>query len=273
MLLAGFVSYYAALPVRAIRWRIILGSAAMRGNNAFPMPSLRKLSQIILLGWLANNIVPARLGDAYRAYLLKKNAACGFTRTLGTIVAERAIELTVLVIMFVLTASLALQGHLSDATTDLVRIGALLAAVIILAIISLWLFGAWLKRLLPARAHAMYDVFREGTLGSFRRLPVLILLTAVIWIMESGRVWFAAQSLGVPLALDVAIFIALANSLLSAFPFTPAGLGVVEAGVVGLLMLFVTKDQAVSITLLDRIISYWSIIAVGLVVFLLAKKK
>ncbi|MDO8491281.1 MAG: lysylphosphatidylglycerol synthase transmembrane domain-containing protein [Dehalococcoidia bacterium] len=272
MLLAGFASYYLALPVRAIRWRIILNNATGKSSDT-RMPSLLGLGEIILLGWLANNIVPARLGDAYRAYLLKKNAACGFTLTLGTIVAERAIELTVLVSMFALTAFLALQGRFSGATTGLIRIGVLLAAAIVVAILALWLFGSGLKRLLPSRAHAIYDVFREGTLGSFRRLPLLVLLTTVIWIMESGRLWFAAQSLGFPLALDVAIFVALANSLLSAFPLTPAGLGVVEAGVVGLLMVFVTKDQAVSITVLDRIISYWSIIFVGLALFLVTRRK
>lgn len=272
MLLAGFATYYLALPIRAFRWRIVLRSAGAHRRDDSRMPSLWGLSEIILLGWLANNIVPARLGDAYRAYLLKKTSGSGFALNLSTIVAERAVELSVLVTMFALTALLAFQGHLG-AAAGLIRVGAVVATVIVVAVLSLWLFGAGLKRLLPSRAHDVYDVFRAGTLGSFRRLPLLILLTAVIWVMESGRLWFASQSLGFPLALDVAIFVALANSLLSAFPFTPSGLGVVEAGVVGLLMIFVTKDQAVSITVLDRIISYWSIIFVGLGLFLVTRKK
>jgi uncharacterized protein (TIRG00374 family) len=55
--------------------------------------------------------------------------------------------------------------------------------------------------------------------------------------------------------------------LLSAIPLTPGGLGVVETGVSGLLQLELTVEMAVAVALLDRTISYLSIIATGGVVF------
>ena len=57
------------------------------------------LSEIIFLSWFANCIVPAKLGDAYRAYLLKLNAPVSFTRTFGTVFIERILDLFTIAIM------------------------------------------------------------------------------------------------------------------------------------------------------------------------------
>ena len=48
-----------------------------------------RLAQIIYVSWFANCVVPAKLGDAYRGYLLKHNGKVSFSATFGTIFAER----------------------------------------------------------------------------------------------------------------------------------------------------------------------------------------
>jgi hypothetical protein len=94
-------------------------------------------------------------------------------------------------------------------------------------------------------------------------IPVILALSFLIWILESARLFFVADATGIELSFGVAIFIALAASLLTAFP-TPAGLGAVELGIAGLLILFgIEKEIAISIALLDRLISYWSILVFG----------
>ena len=68
---------------------------------------------------------------------------------------------------------------------------------------------------------------------------------------------------------------------MTSLPLTPAGLGVAEGAIVGILLLAqgaglapgVTDHAAASIALLDRGISYWSLIAVGLVVYPLSRRK
>ncbi|MGB2853722.1 MAG: flippase-like domain-containing protein, partial [Dehalococcoidia bacterium] len=72
------------------------------------------------------------------------------------------------------------------------------------------------------------------------------------------------------IGLPVILFAALANALITAIPLTPGGLGLVEVGVVGLLMIGpISRGGALSIILLDRTISFLSIIIIGLLVFLL----
>jgi glycosyltransferase 2 family protein len=69
--------------------------------------------------------------------------------------------------------------------------------------------------------------------------------------------------------------VALAASLLTAVPLTPAGIGFVETGVVGLLTVVygVSETDALAITLVDRAISVLSIIAIGSVVYALSPKR
>jgi uncharacterized protein (TIRG00374 family) len=89
----------------------------------------------------------------------------------------------------------------------------------------------------------------------------------VIWLFEAGRLFLVVQSLDFSIGLGLILFVALANALLVAIPFTPGGLGVVEAGLVGLLTIAVARNDALSIALVDRTISFLSVIAIGLVVF------
>ena len=86
---------------------------------------------------------------------------------------------------------------------------------------------------------------------------------------ESLRLYFVVQALGfadVSLGLSGAVFVALIGSLLTAVPLSPAGLGIVEAGVIGVLHVAygVPLPEATAIALLDRVISVFSVIVLRL---------
>jgi len=132
-------------------------------------------------------------------------------------------------------------------------------------------FGHKLVNMLPKKIRVFYTLFEQGALSSFGQLRMLTFLTVVIWLLEAGRLILVAQALGfdiVEVGIALFIFAALANALITAIPLTPGGLGLVEPGVAGLLMITgLAKTEAWSITLLDRSISFLSVIAVGLLVF------
>jgi uncharacterized protein (TIRG00374 family) len=70
------------------------------------------------------------------------------------------------------------------------------------------------------------------------------------------------------------VFIALVASLLTTIPALPGGLVLVEGGIIAVLVFFgLSSSQALSVAILDRLISYWSLIAVGLVVFLMSHRR
>lgn len=77
-----------------------------------------------------------------------------------------------------------------------------------------------------------------------------------------------AAALGADISVPTAIFVALMSSLLTTLPITPAGLGIVEGAVIVVLTLIgLDTPMAGSIALLDRVIGYWSIVAVGLALY------
>src|SRR5579864_4639640 len=95
--LAAFLLYYVSFPLRTIRWRILMRNA----NTGVDAERLRKASfvdllEILYLSWFANCVIPAKLGDVYRAYLTRSAVGISASRTVGTILAERVLDLVVL---------------------------------------------------------------------------------------------------------------------------------------------------------------------------------
>jgi glycosyltransferase 2 family protein len=276
--LAGFVVYYAAFVLRGLRWQTLLSNVGFSRAKKPEMPRLGGLIEIIYLSWFVNCIVPAKLGDAYRSYLLKQSAGVSFSRTIGTIVAERMIDLFILFGLLLVSGFLTLQGHMPGMMTGVLALGGAMIAALGVGLVVLRILGDRVLHLIPQRFRAMFISFQHGTLLSFRRrsLPVLAGYTAVIWLLEGARLYGVVQALdqGHLITLPVVIFIALASSLLTTLPFTPGGIGLVEGAVVGVLKLFGVDDNtAISIALLDRLINYWSIVIGGFIVYLLSRRK
>ena len=94
---------------------------------------------------------------------------------------------------------------------------------------------------------------------------------------EALRLFLVVQAFGfadVSLGLSGAVFVALIGSLLTAVPLSPAGLGIVEAGIVGVLTVAygVPLPEATAIALLDRVISVFSIIVFGSIAYAISPK-
>ncbi|HEY5488511.1 MAG TPA: lysylphosphatidylglycerol synthase transmembrane domain-containing protein, partial [Candidatus Limnocylindrales bacterium] len=92
LLLTAFVIYYVGFPLRGYRWALLLRGA---GTDV----GVRDSTEIVFLSWLVNCLVPAKLGDVYRAYLLKVNKNTSISRTFGTIFIERVFDLFAIVLL------------------------------------------------------------------------------------------------------------------------------------------------------------------------------
>jgi uncharacterized protein (TIRG00374 family) len=275
----AFVIYYLSFPLRAWRWRILLRNAGQGqgAKNEMRLPPFWKLVEIVYISWFANALVPAKLGDLYRAYLLRQESGCSATRTFGTVLAERLLDLMVLLCLCIP----ALMISLHERMPWQVRFGLIVTLVAVLVGIAALGLLRWLHepigKRIPARLRGYYEHLQGGILGSFRHLPTLGLLTLAIWSCEALRFFFvvlALQLLHGPLLhlLAVAILIALVEALLTVIPFTGGGVGLVEGGMIAMIALF--RPHATSLALaaivLDRTISLLSILVIGLIVFFIA---
>ena len=267
----GFASYYFGFYLRGLRWRLMLASLKDGDDSAPDLPSVLTCARYVFLGWFANAITWFRLGDAYRAYVFTEDTGRSFSRSVGTVLAERVLDMAIVFVLLMI-ASLALYGGQDPGRLGLfIGLAFLLVLVGVAGLLAMKQFGMRLANLLPVRLKSAYVRFHQGTMGSFRNLPLLMAITALTWFTEVGRLFFVIQSLDLSVGVSFALvlFVTLANAILTTVPLTPGGLGIVEPGIVGLLTLSLARSEAVSVALLDRSISYLSIVVLGGLVFLL----
>ena len=274
LLALAFAVYYLSFPVRALRWNIILHNAHYDREHGIETPNVFGLMEIVVLSWFANTLLPAKLGDIYRGYLFKKATGVSFTRTFGTILAERLMDILGLFSFLVVSGIIVFGNKLPHVALTLFIFGGALAVCGLVGLFVLRRAEGLLERLVPKKISLQYRRLEEGIFGSFGRWPSLIGLTALIWAQEGLRVFFITRALGIHVSLAVTVFVALAASLLTTVPLTPAGLGAVETGIIGVLQwVGVERNAAASVAVIDRVIGYWSVLLVGLVIYIFSRKK
>ncbi len=255
--------HYLTFVFRGARWRLLLANAARYDEEPPPLPSALYAGRIILMSWFVNSVAWFRVGDAYRAYVYATDSGASFSRSAGTVLADRVIDLTVVITLMAAGIVLLLIGGQVRPPLLLVLVAGGLLGAVAGALLVMRLTHRWVAPKLPRRIERVYQRFHEGTMGSFDRLPLVLALGLAGWMCEVGRLFFVLNALGVSVALGLVLFVPMANGLLSAVPLTPGGLGIVETGVSGLLQLELTVEVALAVALVDRTISYLSIILTG----------
>lgn len=267
--LVALALYYITFFLRAIRWRGMLAQAGIDETNGYPIPAYPRMTEILLLSWFVNCIIPAKLGDAYRCYLFKRDTGASFSATLGTLLAERLTDLVVLFFTMIAAGLIAFHGDLPSQVTHTILVGIGLVALGLVAVLAVGIGRDRFKRLIPNRFHGQFEMFHLSIFACLRRPWLPIAISMVMWMMDGLRLFFVAKSLGADLSFGLAVFVALMSALLTTLPITPAGLGVVEAAMIVVLKLVdIEANMAGSIAILDRLIGYWSLIVVGLILYI-----
>ena len=263
--LCGLVAYYLSFVVRGLRWKVLLANA---GEERPLLP----LTLIVITSFFVNCVVPAKMGDVYRAYLGRIQQHISGTKALGTIIAERIIDLCVLMGLLLISGAYVFHRHAPGVLIPYLIGGSL---VCVAGVLVLWAMragrGTRLLNLLPEAIFHRYEKFRIGAVTSLGRYPTLLSLTVLVWTFEAMRLGFVVYALGLDSLVGPSQFllIALVAALLTTVPFLPGGIGLVEAGMVGVLTIVagLNNNDAIAVALLDRSISYGSLVILGFIVF------
>jgi uncharacterized membrane protein YbhN (UPF0104 family) len=258
--LAGaIVLYFAACAVRGERWQILL-----RKNGAEPQRA--DTYGLIAVGYLGNNVLPARAGDALRVVLLVPRAKTDTRTVIGTLVAERVCDVLVLGLLFVLLA----YGVLSGAGTNLFgdRLGT--AAIVAGAVVVVCVLVAVLlhTRGYLSRVVAFVRPMVAATVNLRGRHGVeVLLLTVVVWALE-GSVWYltaVAADLGV--SVVEALYLLALSSMLVLIPAGPGYAGTMDAAVlIGSQALNRSASAALTYLILLRFVLMVPITVAGLII-------
>jgi glycosyltransferase 2 family protein len=265
----AFAVFYGTFFLRALRWKVLLGNVGYSHTADHPMPSAFGLTRIMYLAWFTNCITVARLGDAYRGYLLKKATGVSFAVTLGTVLAERLLYLLVMAGMMGAGVLVAFGGSLPTEASQALVAGLILSGTGIVGLLAVRRFRWAFELILPKRLHTYYFRLEHGVIDSFRsRLPLLVAYSVTGWAMEGMTLYAVAAAVGAPVLVAGALVVALAASLLTVVPITPSELGFTEAGMLVMLQwLGLDISTASAVTFLFRVINYWSIIVLGFVLY------
>jgi uncharacterized membrane protein YbhN (UPF0104 family) len=266
LFMLAIFAFYISLPLRGYRWQELLKETGIK------LPVI-DLTRYYFLAWFANCILPAKIGDIYRAYLLKKNRNAPFSLSLGVLFSERVFDLATTASLFLLGGIFYFdkldQPKLKSALID----GLVAIAFITIAFIIFSWRSEFFKRFIPGKIRRYYELFSEGLLRSPRKIPAITAESLIIWLTEALRLYLVAWALGMRIDFLLAVFISQAALIIMSIPLTPGGLGLVEI----LMTLLLSRagfggDGAAAIVIADRLISYWSLIILGGLHYLLSPR-
>ncbi|MGQ9674924.1 MAG: lysylphosphatidylglycerol synthase transmembrane domain-containing protein [Chloroflexota bacterium] len=239
-LLPALAVYFIGVWVRSVRWHFLLGPIkSIPAGRLFP---------VVVIGYMANDILPARIGELVRAYVLGEKENVSKTATFATIIVERLFDgLTMLLFMGIVSLLVPFEEGLQQIVrlAGLVFVGGLLVVLIVASSRSLTLrMLSVALRFLPSglrsRFSAKADAFLDGFAAtqSLRAMLVIMGLSIVAWSFEAGMYYLLAIGFDLRLPFYVLALTTAVANLGTMVPSSPGYVGTFEALCVFTLGLF-----------------------------------
>jgi uncharacterized protein (TIRG00374 family) len=227
-LIPGIGVYFLAVLVRTWRWRSMLRHIA-----AVP---LARLFPIVVIGYMGNNVYPARAGELLRSYVLRRKEGVPISASLATVVLERLFDGLVMLLFVFVTLPFA---PLPPAYTTLVTIFSLIFGVALLVFLLLatrptqmsHLYAWAVDHLVPGRfrprVHGLFDRVVAGlqSLRSPRDLALIFVSTCLIWLTETAKYWFVMQAFPFSVPFTVLMLMTAVVNLFTTLPSSPGYVG------------------------------------------------
>lgn len=269
-LLLTFLSYY----LRAVRWKfLLLPIKRTRLANLFPST---------LIGYMANNLLPARLGEFVRAYSLGQKEHIGTSAVFASLVVDRLCDgFTVLLVLLITFFTIRLPAGMEQIQGGLVTGGYVTFALYLLVLAFLALLKRrtdWTVRLVARVVAPVSAGFAEKLVTLLRsfisgiRIPTdpvgvtaIVVSSILIW---AGCIWpvdLVLRSFGVVLPVAASMFIMVFLVFAVMVPASPGYVGTYHFACVTALSAFeIGSEKALSIALVIHGLSFFPVIAAGL---------
>jgi len=267
----------ATFPLRTIRWRLILRDV---DGHRFPWVPLWHATAI---GFMANNLLPARAGEVARAYVATRQLPVRFTTALASIAVERVFDgLTMLGLMALAIAAPSFPANTLVGGRSLSAIATsatvLFGVLLLLALIVVHRPGPWLallgkitRRVFPPNAAARVLHWAEGlvaglvVLKSPVRFAGVVCWSLVLWLTNAAAFAVCFRAFGLDLPFEAALLLQGIIGFGVAVPSTPGFVGVFEAATLVTLGVYgIESNGAVSYALTYHITTFLPITLLGL---------
>jgi uncharacterized membrane protein YbhN (UPF0104 family) len=256
-LVAALALYVLATVVRAERWHRILDITGVQARR-------RDCYGLTCVGYMGNNVLPARAGEVLRVVLLSPRCDASKRAIAGSIVAERMLDVIALATIFVVTVYGVLGSDVLPTNRPI-----LMAGIIGLALIGLALVVWVLRR------HHFFERVRDWLrpiADSPRALlsmngVVLLAGTFVLWAFEAAVYLAVARSVDLDISMTGALYLVALTNFVAALPAAPGSIGTFDAAVAwGAKRLGASGSAAVSYLIMLRFVLYVPITVVGFII-------
>lgn len=225
-----FVFLAVDILLRAVRWRVLLAPLAA--------VSFRDTLSSLLVGYLANNVLPARLGEIVRSHDLGERTGVSRSAILGTIVIERIVD-TFVVVSIAAAAILVLsvRGVVASAVMVGFAVTTLLVVGVAVGIYAHRLPGADRVRVFLGRWPRVRRILAKLRTGlavasDWRTMGAAVVLSIASWSCTVLAFAAAAQAVGVEPTMGQAALLAAGTNLATAVPAGPGYVGTFELATV-----------------------------------------
>jgi glycosyltransferase 2 family protein len=257
--LLGAVGLYTlATLVRAERWHQILEATGVHSTRA-------DCYALTTVGYMGNNVLPARAGEALRVVLMSQRSDGSKRTVLGSVVAERLLDVIALVTIFVVTVYGVLSTSEVLPTDHPLIVSGIGVVLVIAAGVTIWVL----------RAHHVFERVRDWLRPMAdaprallsRRGLLLLAGTFLLWTLEATVYLAVARAIDLNFSMSGALYLVALTNFVAALPAAPGSIGTFDAAVAfGAKALGATGSAAVSYVILLRFVLYVPITIVGLVV-------
>lgn len=262
-LIPALIFFLISVILRAYRWKILLQSFK---NIAF-----RHVFSASMIGYLANNILPFRMGEIVRAYVLGEIAQITKIGTLSNIMIERLCDVSTMFVFFII------GSWLVELSNWMQNIRMTATAIIIIAYIGLIflylvrtkflvLFDKIANNKLLVFIRQLINHILEGltSIHSLKNLLLITGLSLIGWFAEVFTYLFVGKSIGLPLSVFPMMIVLAIVNLGGAIPSSPGFVGNFEFFAVQSLLFFgIEKPSALSFAILLHLLLYFPVTILG----------
>jgi glycosyltransferase 2 family protein len=223
---AAVLFYWMETLARALRWHAIIHQ-----SDRARVPNVL---HAFLTGAAVNNVLPARLGDVFRVHVLGTRVQISRSLLLGSVIAERLVDLAVVMGFLLLGVLFLPHGTIAGINENL----HFLLGFSVVVIAAFGLGAVYLRKVVanatPARAglrllERMINILQgvRATVGVGRLAP-LVCYTLIIWALNFSALHFVFAAMGAPMALGQLILLNGVAGFSVLLPSAPAGLGALQ---------------------------------------------
>ncbi|ASJ01402.1 lysylphosphatidylglycerol synthase transmembrane domain-containing protein [Thermococcus gorgonarius] len=281
----ALLAYLGGIITWALRWHVLLEGVDVKAR-------FRDTFAALFVGILFNNITPGARGggEALRTYYLAKRTGSSYGQILASVTADRILDLIPVMVMMLLSMFYAYWGGVYSLFTLLLLLNIILISITGLATVVIAserrmrkiVFGLFrlLVRIMPSRVLKYEEKFSQlvdtniphftnslRTVSKDKKtFTVALGYSFLTWFFVILRNYLVFISLGYWVSFTDVMIVQMIGTAVGLISIIPGGAGLIEAVTAGsFVLLGITREMAVTASILDRIISFWLPLIVGII--------